>query len=114
MTEADRRDTERVKVAGGLDGEVMVYQPVTITEISHGGALVETSFPLQLGSLHDLRLALGPTSVVVKARVVHARVSGVAQEQVVYRSGIEFIESAARASAAIDAFVADLRAAQGN
>ena len=57
----------------------MVYQQMTIMEISHGGAQIKTSFPLQLGSLHDLRLALGATSVVVKGRVTHARVTEVKQ-----------------------------------
>ena len=69
MTEADRRDTTRVELLGDLRGEVMVYQPMTVTEISDRGAQIETSFPLQLGSLHDLRLALGSSSVVVKGRV---------------------------------------------
>ena len=54
-----------------------MYQPLTITEISHSGAQVETSFPLALGSLHDLRLTLDPTSIVVQWRVPHARVTGV-------------------------------------
>ncbi|MEE2613328.1 MAG: hypothetical protein VX975_05855, partial [Acidobacteriota bacterium] len=55
MSQASRLDTERVKILGGLQGEVMVYQPMTIMEISRGGAQIETSFPLQLGSLRDLR-----------------------------------------------------------
>ena len=113
MSQADRLDTERVKILGDLRGEVMVYQPITITQISRGGARIETSFPLQLGSLHDLRLALGATSVVVKGRVAHARVVEVEQAQVVYKSGIEFVEASARVSAAISAFVTDLRAIQG-
>ena len=46
---------------GHLQGEVMVFQPMLIKEISLGGALVETRFPLHLNSLHDLRLTLGTT-----------------------------------------------------
>lgn len=38
----------------------MVFQPVAIREIGRGGAQVETVFPLQLDSLHDFRLTLGP------------------------------------------------------
>ena len=79
-----------------------------------GGAQIETSFPLQLGSLRDLRLALGATSIVVKGRVAHARVTDVEQQQVVYESGIEFVEPAEQVRAAIDAFVTELRATQGN
>ena len=113
MSQTGRLDTERVTILGGLQCEVMVYQPMTITEISLRGAQIETVFPLQLSSLHDLRLALGATSVVVKGRVTHARVAEVEQRQVVYRSGIEFVEPSERVRAAIDAFVTELRATQG-
>jgi len=112
MSQTNRLDNERVKILGDLHGEVMVYQPMTITEISPGGALIETSFPLQLGSLHDLRLQLGGTSVVVKGRVAHAQVTEVEQEQVVYESGIEFVEPSERVSAAICAFVTEVRPRQ--
>ncbi|MDP6580033.1 MAG: PilZ domain-containing protein [Vicinamibacterales bacterium] len=114
MTEADRRDTTRVELRGDLRGEVMLYQPMTVTEISDCGAQIETPFPLQLGSLHDLRLTLGPSSVVVKGRVAHARVSQVEHAQAVYKSGIEFVEPSAQVSTAISAFVAELRAQAGD
>jgi hypothetical protein len=110
MSEADRQDTERVKILGELQGEVMVYEPMTIMEVSRGGAQIETVFPIQLGSLHDVRLTLGATSVVVKGRVAHARVTEVAQQQVVYNSGIEFVEPSAQVLAAIDEFVTKLQA----
>ncbi len=109
MAEADRRDTTRVAIAGALRGEVMVYQPMTVTELSHGGAQIETSYALQLGSLHALRLALGATSVVVKGRVAHARVTEVEHEQAVYKSGIEFVEPSPEVAAAIGEFVNTLR-----
>ena len=114
MSQAGRLDTERVKILGGLQGEVMVYLPMAIMEISRGSAQIETSFPLQLGSLRDLRLARGATSIVVKGRVAHARVTDVEQQQVVYESGIEFVEPAEQVRAAINAFVTELRATQGN
>ena len=44
----------------------MVFQPLSIKEISRGGCLVETAFPLHLNSLHDIRLTLGGRSVVLK------------------------------------------------
>ena len=56
---ADKRDAERVPMLGELQGEIMVFQPMLIKEISLGGALVETRFPLHLNSLHDLRLDAG-------------------------------------------------------
>ena len=63
--------------------------------MSHGGMQVETSFPLQLDSLHDFRLTLGDRSVVVKGRIAHSRISDVDQDIITYRTGIEFIEPSA-------------------
>lgn len=88
----DKRDTERIQILGELHGEVMVFSPMAIKEISRGGAQIETPFPLQLDSLHDFRLTLGDRSIVVKGRVAHCSISDVEHEGVTYRSGIEFIE----------------------
>lgn len=92
MSSENKRDTERIEILGELRGEVMLFQPMAIKEISRGGAQVETGFPLQLDSLHDFRLTLGERSVVIKGRVAHCSISDVDQEVVLYRSGLEFIE----------------------
>ena len=113
MSRANRRVDERVKILGDLQREVAMCQPQTITEISDGGAQIETSFPLALGSLHDLRLTLGPASIVVQGRVAHARVIGVELQQVVYESGIEFVDPSEQVRTAVSAFVASLRTTQG-
>jgi len=101
----DRRDSDRIEILGELNGEVMVFQPMIIKEISPGGAQVETSFPLQLDSLHDFRLALGDRLIVIKGRVAHCSISDVEQEVVLYRSGIEFIEPSDRVFNAIREFI---------
>jgi hypothetical protein len=103
--ESDKRDVERVLILGQLHGEVMVFQPVAIKDISRGGAQVETIFPLQLDSLHDFRLTLGDRSVVVKGRVTHCSITDVEQEGVLYRSGVEFIEVSDRVSGVISGFI---------
>ena len=101
----DKRDAERIEILGDLQGEVMVFSPIAIREISRTGAQVETAFPFQLDSLHDFRLTLGDWSVVVKARVVHCSISDVDQETVIYRSGVEFIEPPERVHSAISDFI---------
>jgi hypothetical protein len=106
----EKRDRERVEILGELHGEVMVFQPLSIKEISRGGCLVETSFPLHLNSLHDIRLTLGDQSVVLKGRVAHCRISDVEQEIVHYRSGMEFIEPSERIRGVIAEFIAAIRA----
>ena len=105
MRAEDKRDNERVEILGELGGEVMVFQPMAIREISRGGAQVETAFPLQLDSLHDFRLTLADRSIVIKGRVAHCSISDVDQEVVLYRSGIEFIEPPERIASVIGDFI---------
>ena len=106
----EKRDRERVEILGELHGEIMVFQPLSIKEISHGGCLVETSFPLHINSLHDIRLTLGDQSVVLKGRVAHCRISDVDQEVVHYKSGVEFIEPSERIREVIVQFIEAIRA----
>jgi PilZ domain-containing protein len=101
----DKRDNDRIEILGELHGEVMVFQPTTVKEISRGGAQVETTFPLHLDSLHEFRLTLGDRSIVVKGRVAHCSISDVEQEGVLYRSGIEFIEPSERVFSVISDFI---------
>jgi hypothetical protein len=101
----DKRDRERIEILGELHGEVMIFQPLSVKEISRGGCLVETAFPLHLNSLHDVRLTLGERSIVLKARVAHCHISDVEQEIVTYRSGVEFIEMNDRVRDVIRAFI---------
>jgi hypothetical protein len=99
------RESERIEIAGELHGEVMVFQPMTVKEISRGGAQVETTFPLQLNSLHDFQLRLSSRSIVVKGRVAHCRISDVDGEVVSYRSGIEFVDLSERIASVISELV---------
>ncbi len=108
---AEKRDRERVPLAGQVTGEVMVFQPMTILDISHGGAQIETPFPLQLDSLHDFRLSLGDRSVVVKGRIAHCHVGELTESAALYRTGVEFIEPSEHARHAIAMFVEAVRAA---
>jgi hypothetical protein len=106
----EQRDRERIEILGELHGEVMIFQPLSIKEISRGGCLAETSFPLHIDSLHEVRLTLGDRSVVLKGRVAHCRISDVDQEVVTYRTGIEFIELSDRIDAAILDFIEAIKA----
>jgi len=101
----EKREGARVAMISHLEGEVMVFQPMVIKEVSLRGGLVETRFPLHLNSLHDLRLELGERSVVVKGRVVHSQIADVEGDVVVYWSGIEFVEPSEHVSIAIGEFL---------
>jgi hypothetical protein len=114
MSDDNKRDSDRIELLGGFTGEVMVFQPLVLRQLSPGGMQIETAFPLQLDSLHDFRLTLsGGRSVVVKGRVAHARISDVDQDVVRYRSGVEFVEPSDRVTAVIADFIEVLRQAHG-
>ncbi|HYT64790.1 MAG TPA: PilZ domain-containing protein [Vicinamibacterales bacterium] len=108
----NKRDTERVSVTSPLYGEVKVYQPMTILDVSRGGAQIETPFALQLDSLHDFRVSLGERSVVVKGRIAHCHIGELKEGIVLYRTGVEFIEISDHVQAAIEHFVEALKVSQ--
>ena len=112
IEETEKRAKERIAPKGQLEGAVMVFQTMTIVEISHNGALIEVPFPLQLDSLHEFRLSLGDRSVVVKGRIVHCFVGELSNDGTVYRSGIEFVEPSEPVRQAIADFVDTLHAAR--
>jgi hypothetical protein len=109
VNQDEKRDRERIEILGELHGEVMIFQPLSIKEISRGGCLVETAFPLHLNSLHDIRLTLGEKSIVLKGRVAHCSISDVEQEVVHYHSGLEFVEPSERIREVINEFMDAVR-----
>jgi hypothetical protein len=109
MSDENNRDKERVSVPAPLYGEVKVYQPMTILDISNGGAQIETPFALQLDSLHDFRLSLGERSIVVKGRIANCHIGELKNGIVLYRTGVEFIEASGHVQSAIVHFVEALK-----
>jgi hypothetical protein len=105
----ERRGAERIAMLGGLPGEIMVFAPMLIKEVSIAGVTVETRFPLQINSLHDVRLALDGTPVIIKGRVVHSFISEVDQDIVTYRTGLEFAEPSERGLVAISRFLESIK-----
>lgn len=101
-------------VLGELVGGVMVFQPMTVTEIGLAGMQIETAGPLQLDSLHDFRLPLDDRPVIVKGRVVHCRISDVDPARIRYRTGIEFIEPPEHARAALAVYLEQMRKAKAD
>lgn len=110
MSADEQRDTERISMLGEFHGEIMLFQPMLIREIGRGGVTIDTRFPLQLDSLHDLRLVLGGRSVVIKGRVVHSRICDVDQDLVTYSTGMEFVEPTERVLDAITQFLDSVKA----
>ena len=101
-----KREAERIRVPGQLQGAVTVFHPMTIVNISVKGMLMESTAPLHNDSLHDFRLSLDERSVVVKGRVVYCEIGDLLQGGVLYRCGVEFVEPPAHAQSALADFVA--------
>ena len=101
--EEDKRLSHRLEMLGYVPGEIAVLAPVAIRDLSVLGAQVESSFPLLLNSVHEMRLHLGSDSVVLKGRVAHCRIADLGTDVTVYRAGIEFVDVFEHAAAAITA-----------
>jgi len=101
----ERRQFPRIEILGRLAGEVTVPTPVTVRDISRGGALIECAFPLVLGGAHDLRLHLGDDAVVVTARIARCEIADIGRDLVRYVAGVEFVELPPHADAAIAAYL---------
>jgi PilZ domain-containing protein len=106
----DQHDSDRVPMLGQVGGEIMVYEPMTVTNLSVTGVAVETRYPLHLDSLHDMRLTLGNLPVVVKARVVHSHISDIDPDLVTYHSGMQFVELPDHVRTAIRQFLDAVKA----
>ena len=111
-SDGPKRTSERVPIGGTLHGDIMVFEPLLVREVSTKGASIETSFPMHIDSLHDVRLTLGDVSVVLKGRVAHSHVSEVNQDIVTYRTGIEFVEPSAPVLGVLTTFLEELKASR--
>ena len=101
-----KREVERIPIPGQVRGEVTVFQPMTILNMSEKGMQIEASTALHNDSLHDFRLSLNDRSVIVKGRVVYCQIGELKEGGVLYKCGIEFIQNSTHAQAAITDFVA--------
>ena len=111
MADDNKRDNERVAVPSSIHGEVKVFQPMTILDVSQGGAQIETPFALQLDSLHEFKISLGDRSIVVKGRIAHCHIGELREGIVLYRTGVEFIENSVHVQTALNHFIKALKAA---
>lgn len=101
----DHRHRPRVPLPNGLSGEVTVYRPLSVSDLSLLGARVETPEPLRINSVRAFRLNLGEQTVVLKGRICHASVRTLDDNLVVYTSGVEFLDVPPLARMAIKRFM---------
>ena len=84
----------------------MVYEAITILDISENGMRMEAPFALHNDSLREFRLMLGPRSVIVKGRVERCEIGELRDGIVLYRCSVEFVDPAPHVANTIREFVA--------
>jgi len=102
----NERRAPRQPIRRELTGEVTVYRPLSVSDLSTVGARVETTEPLRIGSIRAFRLNLGDQTVVVRGRIAHARVRTLDNRQVMYTSGVEFVDLSPQVLAGIENYLA--------
>ena len=106
----EHRRWTRIPIPGNLGGDITVPLPLVVTQISAGGALVETKQPLRLESRHEIRLVIDGVTLALDGRVVHSRVINLEPDHLTYEAGLEFIQPGPEALALIQALLTRLGA----
>jgi len=90
----ERRRSPRIELLGKLHGHVVALDvPLHVTELSMTGMGLQTGFDLPLDAVHSFRLTLGDGSTVILAgRVVRCQKVVREGEEVVYVSGVDFMD----------------------
>jgi hypothetical protein len=89
-----------------IAGEVMVYQAITIFDITDHGMRIAAPFALHNDSLHEFRLRLGTRAVIVKGRVDRCEIGELRDGVVLYSCDVAFVDPAAHVRDTIRDFVA--------
>ena len=106
VREGPRRRAPRLSttIAGLLRGRSA--RPVTALDISLTGCLVRADQNLEVGSIHELELALGAQALETRVRVTESSLDGTAGDGVPrYLIGLEFLGLGARQEASLREFL---------
>lgn len=115
-TNGGRRRYRRWIIRGGLSGCIDAAHEASFVNISLGGALVEHWSMIRPGSIAFLTLAFQGQEVGLKCRVVRSEVHryGVrptVERHLVYRSGLEFVDTSEASLRLIDKTIESLKVA---
>jgi len=115
-TNGGRRRYRRWIIRGGLSGCIDAALEASFVNISLGGALIEHSSVIRPGSIAFLTLAFQGQEAGLKCRVVRSEVHryGVrptVERHLVYRSGLEFLDTSEASLRLIDKTIESLKVA---
>ncbi len=111
----DRRQRARVNLPGGLRGPVGPARDVRVLNLSPSGAMIEHTGRFPPGQPCTLALRLAEVDLRLRARVVWSRLYTVrtsppGEEEVRFRSGLQFLDVPGSADAHIRHYLATPRA----
>lgn len=91
-----QRKAPRVQVYGRVLGHVSARIEAKLVDLSIGGARLEHTHTLHPGFIYFLTFSVGDRTLSVKSRVVWSSVSSTikterGENQILYRSGVEFM-----------------------
>lgn len=105
----ERRKAPRVKLEGQTEGFIQAMFDVTLVDLSTTGALVEHAYPLRPDTIYSLTFSIlhGDLVFTIKARVVRTFVARSVQPpkgepELIYRSGLEFVNLTSEQMAALE------------
>ncbi len=102
---SERRRSPRVDLVSEFRGHLMTLdETVTVQQLGPGGMTLAATVPLSPAHVHDLRLTFDDQVIMLKARVVHTRAT-IVRDDVIYVSGVAFVEPSPEAVAAIEHFL---------
>ena len=99
---ADRRQRVRFEIVGRLPGSVTTAASVEVENLSRGGALVLSQWPLTVEGFHTVRLGTVDDFSTLQARVRHVRRAPASDG---YLIGLEFTDAEPRAASLLEKLV---------
>jgi PilZ domain len=102
----DRRRAPRVDLLTEFQGHVIALDEVVrIQQLGPAGMTIAGETPLSPAHVHDIQLTLDDKPIILKARVVHTRMTVDRGDEFTYISGLSFVDPPAEAVDAINAFL---------
>jgi hypothetical protein len=98
---SDRRGRLRFELVGDLPAVLGTSEPLSVRDVSLGGATVEAAVPLPVDSAQSVCLASGDAAIPLAARVRSVHRSDRPDGAECYRIGLEFTDLSASSREAI-------------
>jgi hypothetical protein len=99
---ADRRARPRFEIVGQLWGTMETVIGMTLRNVGHGGALVESDVPLPSNTEHHVTVTCDGVHSPMQVRVRHVAKTRSADGRLAYLIGLEFLNLGAVLRSQID------------